>query len=587
MNIDSSGLPEIRILPENVANQIAAGEVIERPAAVVKELVENSIDARATRIEVEFKHGGKSFIKVCDNGHGMTPNQALLCLEPHATSKIRTHEDLNRVSSFGFRGEAIPSIASVSEFTLKTRTAGQASGSLVQLSNGRVVKNCECGMAVGTEIAVENLFSTVPARRKFLKTENIEASHIIRLCRLYALALPALSISLIENSKTLFKSEKNSDVIGRVDKIFGREISSKLMLLKPLRDGSLSVAGAVLKPGEFCAAPRNICVFINSRPVDLRAVHSALKEAYGNSIPRGKYAAAFLFIEMDPAELDVNVHPAKREVRLRNEFAVRNFLLRAILETIGGASQKISLPAKENQWAGAELKYIPPAVLMPPSAAILPEAAKPAPPKLAEPYAVLNAPAPRPAPSANPAPDWEFLAFYKKRYILFKTSKSLVSLSVNAALKRINYEKMLSALEGEKSAPSQALLIPLTLRFERAEAEFFESCLSSFKICGFDLEPFGRNYYRLSAIPLWLSYEDAESFVKDLVVSASDDDSILGRRKIAAETFAKLAFKRAHGARIPETSQSAEALLKELFSCKMPMLSPMGEVVCKELSAEF
>ncbi|MBQ6534555.1 MAG: DNA mismatch repair endonuclease MutL, partial [Opitutales bacterium] len=346
--------PEIRILPDDVANRIAAGEVVERPAAVAKELIENSIDAGATRIEVEFKRGGKSFVKVSDDGCGMTRQQALTSLEPHATSKIRAPEDLFAISSYGFRGEAIPSIASVSKFRLRTRPESMAFGTEIDVYAGAVNSVRDCGMAAGTEISVENLFCSVPARRKFLKSDNVEASHIIRLCKLYALALPDISFTLVENSRVVFRSESGMDIVGRVGRIFGSDIAEKLFELPEISSRGISVGGAILKAGESFPTGRNICVFINGRPVDCRAAASAVKEAYSPYIPKGRFAAAFLFITLPPETVDVNVHPAKREVRLKNEFEVRDFLFDALSAALaknasGGIAdfQKNSISSRE------------------------------------------------------------------------------------------------------------------------------------------------------------------------------------------------------------------------------------------------
>ena len=326
--------PEIKILPDDVANKIAAGEVVERPASVVKELLENSIDAGATRIDIEFKHGGKTFIKVLDNGCGMTRQQALMSLEQHATSKIRSPEDLFSISSYGFRGEAVPSIASVSKFRMRTRPEGESVGTQIDSYASQVLSVKECGMPRGTEILVENLFSGVPARRKFLKSDNVEAGHIARLCRLYALALPNLSLTLVENSKVLFHSEEGFGVIARISKIFGRETAENLIELKESQKYGMKVSGAILVPGESFSTSRNICVFINGRPVECRAVYAAVKEAYSQFVPKGRFAGAFLFIELNPSSIDVNVHPAKREVRLKDELGVKNFIADAIIERL-------------------------------------------------------------------------------------------------------------------------------------------------------------------------------------------------------------------------------------------------------------
>ncbi len=628
-------LPEIRVLPDDVANKIAAGEVVERPASVVKELVENAIDAGATRIDIEFRNGGKSFIKVADNGLGMTPNQAILCLEPHATSKIKSAPDLNKITSYGFRGEAIPSIASVSRFTLKTRTAGSPEGTLVRVSGGEILENHSCGMAFGTEITVESLFCSVPARRKFLKSDAVEAGHIVKLCRLYALALPHISFSLTENSRVLFRSEKNPDIIGRVDKIFGREISSKIIPLKKVSKGSMSVEGAVLKPGEFCASTKYVCTYINSRPVDLRAAYYAIKDAYGASIPRGKYAAAFLFINIPPEDVDVNVHPAKREVRLKNEFLVRDFLYENILRSLEGfsilpltrateaASFKPPAPhggggAQASAWQnierGSENPKTPAACAggsggdfqhlaaagstsggLGGGGDFKPPCASPGAPQAdigafaktaSQEFAAEKGAFAEGKKGAALANGWEFLAFYREKYILFQTPKALVMMSVSAALKRINYEHILRAQDGGEKAASQRLVIFPILNLDSASAEFFESALENFNACGFDIEPFGRGAYKIRAVPAWLE-ASPEKFLKDFLEEAQSRSASIKSRRIESAAFALMAVKRAFGAGIPQTKECALKLLDDLFSCSMPMLSPDGRPTCKEIDFPF
>ncbi len=580
MNSKQGDIPQIRILSESVANQIAAGEVVERPAAVVKELLENSIDANATRIEIEFKHGGKSFIKISDNGCGMNHNQALLSLEPHATSKIRTHEDLSRVLTFGFRGEAIPSIASVSNFTLKTRPQGQSLGTQICVSGGKISDVRDCGMAFGTEIVVENLFSTVPARRKFLKSDNVEASHIIRLCRLYALSLPHISISLVENSKVLFSSEKNPDIIGRVDKIFGREIAEKIIPLKKCKEDSVALEGAVLKAGEFCSSNKFVCVFVNSRPVDLRAANYALREAYGASIPRGKYAAAFLFITMNPADVDVNVHPAKLEVRLKDEFKIRDFLISAIENSIGKIScdtqGTFKSPEVSQSWDVSQLRYSP-------SQGFSENTDSTAPLMQVSFDLGIKSDAPQEAHGIKIS--WKFLSFYKSKYILFDAEGKLMLLSILGALRRINYEIIVENF-ASKPALSQALLLPETLHLDSAQSEFLEAHIEKFSTCGFQIDLFGRNTFRVSASPKWLGDSSTSVFIKDFLESALDAGLSLSSAKLSAETFAKMAMKCSFGARIPETEESALALLTELLRCSMPMLSTDNTPTCKELKVD-
>jgi DNA mismatch repair protein MutL len=324
---------KIRILPDRVANQIAAGEVIERPAAVVKELVENALDAGATRVEVEFRHGGRSLMRIEDNGSGMSRDDALLALERHATSKITEAADLDRLGTLGFRGEAVPSIASVSHFQLQTREPAADAGTEVVVNGGRLVHVRECGRPPGTRIEVAHLFNSVPARRKFLKSDSTEAAHIIHAVRLYALAFPRVAFSLIEDGRAIFRSPRCDTLAERVAGIFGRQIVDGLIPVEAAENG-MRLAGLIGGPGQGRSTRHEMLTFINHRPVDSRTLNYALIESFHESLPKGRYPVAFVFFEIDPAAVDVNVHPAKREVRFRSEPAVRGVVSRALLETL-------------------------------------------------------------------------------------------------------------------------------------------------------------------------------------------------------------------------------------------------------------
>ncbi len=641
--------PEIRILTDDVANKIAAGEVVERPAAVVKELLENSIDAGATRVEIQFRHGGKTFIKVADDGCGMTRQQALTSLEQHATSKIRAPEDLFEITSYGFRGEAVPSIASVSRFVMRTKPEAQVVGTEIDVYAGTVNAVRDCGMASGTEITVENLFCSVPARRKFLKSDNVEASHIIRLCRLYALALPDLSITLTENARVVFRSERDLKILDRLERVLGAEISSKMFELGRVERGGMSVEGAVLRAGESFPTSRNICAFINGRPVECKAVYSAVKEAYSQFVPKGRFAAAYIFIKLDPKTVDVNVHPAKLQVRLKDEFGVRDFLFEAISEALRRENARLAdfgksdSDAFENFRADAGGKgagnaallgrtayaslesdirktpFVPRPAFSPrddfPASAKtfvsradeLPErrsAASTVPTAEAaqsadEPDAPADIP-PTPAENAKPraaeqpaenasaaaravAEDWRYLGCFKKRYALFETAKGLVLMSISAALRRVRYEEVLRSLRGGET-PSQTLLIPLPLKFERGDDEYFSANRKAFESCGFAVEDFGRAFYRITAAPLWLKYGDVENFVRDFVELAREENRTLKKAALSEENFAKTLVGRCGAANFECDAQSATALLTKLLGGNAAASSPDGLPTLKEIS---
>ena len=339
----------IRILSDLVANQIAAGEVVERPASVVKELLENSIDAGATRIRIEVEAGGRKLIRIADNGHGMVRDDALLAFERHATSKLRTSDDLLAIATLGFRGEALPSIASVSRLQLETRVAEESSGTLVEIAGGNILRVEDAGLPVGTTITIRDLFFNTPARRKFLKSEQTELSHIAALVTHYALAHPTKHFELHSATQALLIAPAVANAADRLFQIFGKETSNYMLPITaeldftraglpepppwkreadytPPDPGYLRITGFVSKP-ELQKLNRNsIYVFVNQRLIRDKLILHALSEAYRNIIPPTSYPVVLLFLDMPPQEVDVNVHPAKTEVRFRQPSFVHDFV---------------------------------------------------------------------------------------------------------------------------------------------------------------------------------------------------------------------------------------------------------------------
>src|SRR5271170_5233060 len=323
----------IRLLPEQVANQIAAGEVIERPASVLKELLENSLDAGATQVDVQIGAGGRSLVAVTDNGSGMSKDDALLCLERHATSKLRDSDDLDRIASYGFRGEAIPSIASVSRFRLRTREPDAISGTEIVIDGGKLRDVRETGLAPGTQIEVRSLFFNLPARRKFLRTEATESAHLRHVMLLAGLARPDTGFTLAFDEQPPQRWMPGEDLRRRLVSIFGPEWID-LTVPVDASTGGLRLRGFIGKPGVSRAARQEELFFINQRPVENRTLHFGLLEGYHNSLMKGRYPVAILFLEMDPSGVDVNIHPAKREVRFHDDFTIRHFVVKAVQEAL-------------------------------------------------------------------------------------------------------------------------------------------------------------------------------------------------------------------------------------------------------------
>ncbi|MFA5264863.1 MAG: DNA mismatch repair endonuclease MutL [Opitutaceae bacterium] len=587
-------MPKIRILSDRVANQIAAGEVIERPAAVIKELIENALDAGATRIEVEFSHGGRSLMKVEDNGHGMTRDDALLSLERHATSKIAEADDLNRLATFGFRGEALPSIASVSRFTMQTREEGADLGTEVFVNGGKLMHVRDCGRPVGTRIEAAQLFHPVPARRKFLKSDQTEAAHIIQCVRLYALACSRVAFTLLEEGRVVFRSPQCSSLSDRVGEIFGRQIASELMQIQS-SDAGLELSGLIGIPGLGRATRHEMITFVNGRPVDSRTLNYALIESYHDSLPKGRYPVAFVFLGLDPAAVDVNVHPAKREVRFRSEPQVRGFVIRSILHRLrelGAASAPSIQSAQAQPQAGPFSAPAPGAAFVPPPAlpAALAAPPRPQPPPALAPASGSRPPAAAPAApvAAHPQPAsqlnaWRFIGLAHGAYALFETPAGVVILDRSAAQERIWFER-LKEQYGAGPVPCQRLLLAIPLELDPISSALLLDRASFLQDHGFEVAQFGRNFFRIESIPDWMEPSVAESFCRDLL-SAFRDGRFLGRAAgVAGEEFARIAASRA--VRLPAHASEPEmlSLMRDLFATSMPLTSPAGRPTLVEWS---
>ncbi len=600
-------MSKIRVLSDRVANQIAAGEVIERPAAVVKELVENALDAGATRVEVEFNHGGRSYMRIEDNGSGMSRDDALLALERHATSKIAEADDLNRLATFGFRGEALPSIASVSHFTLQTREATTDAGTEVVINGGRMVHVRDCGRPVGTRIEVTHLFNSVPARRKFLKSDTTEAAHIIHGVRLYALAFPQVAFSLIEEGRVIFRSPPCATLEERIAGIFGKQTAEGLLTLEADEPG-MKLRGVVGRPGVGRSTRHEMICFVNQRPVDSRTLNYALIESFHESLPKGRYPVAFVFFDIDPAAVDVNVHPAKREVRFRSETSVRSFVIRAVLgrlREVGEAASPVAGTSVATiSDAGRIIQQI-----QTPATALAPSLSVPRLPTMPEPerrvrdnvlqLGAVSFIAPNQAPIVSPAAAapvtpsstptrtatsaWRFLALAHGSYALFETPAGLVLLDRRAAHERIWFERLQAQFRAG-DVPSQRLLLPVPVELDAIATALLLDRLAFFNGHGFEVVEFGRNFFRIESVPVWMEPADAEPFVRDLLGALREGRLQEKNLDVARDELARLAVAKA--IRLPDAASEAElrGVLTQLFACRTPLTSPSGRPTQIELS---
>ena len=560
----------IRILDPTVANQIAAGEVVERPAAVVKELLENALDAGATRVVVDFSRGGKALTVVEDNGKGMTPEEALLSLERHATSKIRLAADLDRITTFGFRGEALPSIASVARFTLQTRPASAPSGTELLINGGRVVHQREHGMAPGTRIEVTNLFHPVPARLKFLKSDETEAAHIIRLVRLYAVSHPQVGFLLREDGREIFRSPGNVPLLDRVREIWGRQVADEVSLMPVFERDGMRLSGLLGKPGVSRGTRQDLVTVVNGRPVDSRTMAFALTESYHTLIPKGRYPLAFAFLEIDPAWVDVNVHPAKREVRFRDEARVRGFLIQSVLSVLL-ARVDDGLPTTT---IPAITPTLVPSFVAPTATSGTAPLAVPSPTSTYVPP--VSAPlASAPASSSSLRLSWRLLARLREERAVFETPTGLAILDIGAAHQRVLYEDILRQFSEHKPV-SQPLLVPLSIELEPLPAAVLKERMGLLQSAGFDFEEYGRNFWRVGALPVWLDPADALGFLRDLLAEMARREGDFGRPALAYDALARMAVNKARRKGDALADGELLELVQALFRTAQPGTDPKG-----------
>jgi DNA mismatch repair protein MutL len=593
-------MPQIRILTDRVANQIAAGEVVQRPAAVAKELIENSIDAGATRIEIEFRNGGKSYLRIEDDGKGMEPDQALLSLERHATSKIRKASDLNEIQTFGFRGEALPSISSVCRFVLRTRPSSMQEGSEIFMNGGKMIHVKECGMPPGTRIEVSHLFNSVPGRRKFLKTEATESTHIIHLSKLYALAHPQIEFTLLEAGRTIFRSPVCKDSHERVREIFGRNLAEVLAPIS-IQKNDLILEGLVGKPGQSRSTRKEMIFFVNRRPVESKTMTYAVLEAYHTYAPKGRFPPAILFFEMDPEQVDVNVHPAKREIRFRDESKVRTFLMESLLNRNKELSSRIEFSAaqinlEKDGDSGRLVPQIDPTAMdifkkergQDSKSAPIPdlfsggeiEANQKEKEKSSssESQTGLKRVGPRDASTGI----WRFLDQSHGDLAIFSTPDGVLFFHARAAYDRVLYEQLEDAFQDSNKSDSQALLFPESLELDGIDQKNLVDSLDHLRSVGFELEEFGRNFFRVEGCPQWVDPEKALQFLKDFLEIARESGGTMNPEKFSKEVLVSRATHDQSN-RKGFSDQEIIRLAEQLLTCRNPFSCPKGKPTFYEI----
>ena len=680
----------IRLLPDHVANQIAAGEVVERPASVVKELVENALDAKATRVTVEIQAGGRSLIRVTDDGTGMSRDDALLALERHATSKIQRAEDLSAIATMGFRGEALPSIASVSRFTLTTRERETDSpeGTQIVVNGGKITEVKAAGCATGTTFEVRQLFFNLPARRKFLRTEETESAHIQHYITLAALAFPEVAFTFIKDARMIWQlpgvksggdaasqltalRERLRALLGGEDRWLPVDFTGALTVpaeddlgqptADPFQEGNASsrapdtehatrntqhaspsaqlrVWGFIGAPGVSRSTREDQHLFVNRRPVDNRGLNYALVEGYHTSLMKGRYPLCCLFVEIDPALVDVNIHPSKREVKFHREFEVRRVVMSGVRQTLlnfhtaraeapmparpaSEARPAASAPASGPQKRAIEPEFPKFEVPRPAANAPVPQRAEP---PISQPTPGLSQEgkriAPAPAPITQPAtrntsfqPDTSratplpqapsapvpllhvplrLVGVIGRLYAVLESDRGLVLLDQHAAHERILFEQMLARVEQGGQAPSQRLLLPETLELSVRDSTFLRQQMEALTRLGVGLSEFGERTFLLDALPPFVKVSDARRFALELVDELKAAGEDVNSARLGEHVVAKTVCRHAVKANDPLAGRELEHLVEDLRRCAMPYTCPHGrptliEMNWRELERKF
>ena len=608
----------IKVLPEDVANKIAAGEVVERPSAVVKELIENSIDAGSTRITVEIKSGGKQLIRVIDNGMGMSRDDAVLAFDRHATSKITQAEDLSHIGTFGFRGEALPSIASVAKVDLTTNTPDDVAGTRIRIEGGAVSRVDDAGRAAGTTISVSLLFYNVPARRKFLRGADTEQRHIANVITTMAMAYPEIAFTLTVDGRDVISLPSVTNTHARVRAIIGDTLMNQ-MIPVTFEDDFVQISGFIARPDAARIARTNQNLFINLRPITSRLLNHAVYEGYGSLLPKDRYPVTIIYLTIDLDQIDVNVHPTKREVRFPNDSFVYKRMMRAVRLALQSSDIVPEFPVDATAMSAMTPTGSP--VSPDPSAAVsggitrpkvqfdlfaalnkAPEAStaweyRPG-SQSSSPSETLKASPSHPddtqkaaEESEDRASDAGMISLWQlhNTYIFAQIKGGLVIIDQHAAHERVLYEQAVETMR-ESSGASQQLLFPITLDLTMPQFSLVKEHLDLFNRLGFSLKLFGGQTVVIDAAPALAQQGGGDVLFQQMLDELSD----LPASDFKPEERIAAAFSIRAGitSGMELSQQEMNALVNDLFATSMPYVSPHGRptivrITLEELDRKF
>src|SRR5215217_4489013 len=606
-------MSKIRVLADHVANQIAAGEVVERPASVAKELVENSIDAGATRITIEIEAGGRRLLKVADDGEGMVRDDAILAFERHATSKIRETDDLAAIGTLGFRGEALASIASVAKVELTTCTEDAKAATRVTIEGGRMRDVKDAAHPRGTTIAVRDLFFNIPARRKFLRSEATETFHLTNLVTHYALAHPEIAFTFVNNGREVVRAAPAKNLRERAYQIFGEEFLENLLEVDGGNAQVARVTGFVSAPRDRRTSRDSQYLFVNRRFVRDRMIGRSLSEGYRSILPHGVYPAALLFIETPLEEVDVNVHPAKTEVRFRRQAAVADAVREAIRAALASANyvqaqeqEHVSFdvpPVLERMVTATaaassispqpRIEFVPPPSQRPPVEASGDEIARDI--EVMIQSAAQSAKSAGDLPPLNSAEKFAHavtaeslstnirpLGQLEESFIIATDDDGLLLIDQHVAHERILFDKY-RALEAERRSDSQQLLVPETFDLTPAQAAVFDSMATELEGYGFELMRLSGRTVAIKAIPADLPHGEARNMLAELLDTVDAEKKNMARETLRDEIAASLACHAAIKVNMPLAPEKMRWLIDRLLQTSSPTTCPHGRPVILRL----
>jgi DNA mismatch repair protein MutL len=605
-------MSKIRVLADHVANQIAAGEVVERPASVAKELVENSIDAGATRITIEIEAGGRRLLKVSDDGEGMVRDDAILAFERHATSKIRVSDDLIAIRTLGFRGEALASIASVAKVELITCTEGAAAATRVAIDGGRLRDVKDAAHPRGTTIAVRDLFFNVPARRKFLRSEATETFHLTNLVTHYALAHPEIAFTFVNNGRDVVRAVAAKNLRERAYQIFGAEFLENLLAVDGGDPLVARVTGFVSAPRDRRTTRDSQYLFVNRRFVRDRMIGRSLSEGYRSILPHGVYPAALLFIETPLEEVDVNVHPAKTEVRFRRSAAVADAVREAVREALARNDYVPQIPtATETQITQTPRTEIPQTQTASAAVSFTPPQPRieffPAPPVISVPSGdeiardieemvrVSSGKSVVPLPPVDSAArltsavtpetlstNIRPLGQLEESFIIATDDEGLLLIDQHVAHERVLFDKY-RALEQERRTESQQLLVPETFDLTPAQAAVFDQLAPELELYGFELMRLSGRTVAIKATPADLPATEARNMLSELLDTVDAEKKTNARETLRDEIAASLACHAAIKVNMPLAPEKMRWLIDRLLQTSSPTTCPHGRPIILRL----